>query len=111
VVLNSTQLHLGFAWDVYPFIALNLLFSLQAAYAAPLILLAQTRQADRDKLHSERIDKSHSRLEQAAKAETDKLLELLTSNTALTQQDKELTEHVAALTKQIHTILSQKHES
>ena len=31
VVLNSTQLHLGFAWDVYPFIALNLLFSLQAA--------------------------------------------------------------------------------
>ena len=54
VVINSTQLHFGFAWDVYPFIALNLLFSLQAAYAAPLILLAQTRQADRDKLHSER---------------------------------------------------------
>jgi uncharacterized membrane protein len=48
VVANSTQLHLGFAWDVYPFIALNLLFSLQAAYAAPLILLAQTRQAERD---------------------------------------------------------------
>jgi uncharacterized membrane protein len=111
VVLNSTQLHLGFAWDVYPFIALNLLFSLQAAYAAPLILLAQTRQADRDKLHSERVDKSHTRLEQAAKAETDKLLELLTSNTVLTQQDKELTEQVAALTKQIHTILSQQHES
>ena len=36
-------------WDVYPFILLNLLFSTQAAYAAPLILLAQTRQADRDK--------------------------------------------------------------
>ena len=62
VVLNSTQLHLGFAWDVYPFIALNLLFSLQAAYAAPLILLAQTRQADRDKLHSE-SRASHNRLE------------------------------------------------
>ena len=53
VILNSTQVHLGFAWDVYPFIALNLLFSLQAAYAAPLILLAQTRQADRDKLHTD----------------------------------------------------------
>ena len=77
VVINSTQLHLGFAWDVYPFIALNLLFSLQAAYAAPLILLAQTRQADRDKLHAERVDKSHSRLERAAKTETDKLLDLL----------------------------------
>jgi uncharacterized membrane protein len=36
-------------WDPYPFILLNLAFSTQAAYAAPLILLAQTRQADRDK--------------------------------------------------------------
>lgn len=106
VVLNSTQLRLGFAWDVYPFIALNLLFSLQAAYAAPLILLAQTRQADRDKMHSERIDKSHSRLEHAAKAETDKLLELLQSNTDLTQQDKELTEQVAELARQIHGLLT-----
>lgn len=33
-------------FDLYPFILLNLAFSLQAAYAAPLILLAQTRQAD-----------------------------------------------------------------
>src|SRR5437763_3118916 len=36
-------------FDVYPFILLTLAFSLQAAYAAPLILLAQTRQADRHK--------------------------------------------------------------
>jgi uncharacterized membrane protein len=106
VVLNSTQVHLGFAWDVYPFIALNLLFSLQAAYAAPLILLAQTRQADRDKLHSEGIEKSHARLEHAAKAETDKLLELLQSNTDLTRQDKELTEQVADLARQIHALLT-----
>lgn len=108
VVLNSTQLHLGFAWDVYPFIALNLLFSLQAAYAAPLILLAQTRQADRDKLHSDRIDKNHERIERAAKAETDKLLELLQSNTTLTQEDKELTEQVAELAKQIHGLLTKQ---
>jgi uncharacterized membrane protein len=106
VVLNSTQLHLGFAWDVYPFIALNLLFSLQAAYAAPLILLAQTRQADRDKMHSERVEKSHSRLEHMAKVETDKILELLQSNTELTQEDKQLTEQVASLTKQIHELLT-----
>ena len=45
---------LGLAkFDLYPFILLNLAFSLQAAYAAPLILLAQTRQADRDKAHAE----------------------------------------------------------
>ena len=42
-----------FTFDIYPFILLNLAFSLQAAYAAPLILLAQTRQADRDKAHAE----------------------------------------------------------
>jgi uncharacterized membrane protein len=110
VVLNSTQLHLGFAWDVYPFIALNLLFSLQAAYAAPLILLAQTRQADRDKVHSDRVDMNHNRLERAAKTETDKIYQLLQSNTDLTQQDKELTEQVADLTKQIHARLTKQHE-
>jgi uncharacterized membrane protein len=108
VVLNSTQLHLGFAWDVYPFIALNLLFSLQAAYAAPLILLAQTRQADRDKLHAERFEKGTRRLERAAKTETDKILELLQSNTDLTRQDKELTEQVADLTRQIHALLTSR---
>ena len=108
VLLNSTQLHLGFAWDVYPFIALNLVFSLQAAYAAPLILLAQTRQADRDKLQADRVDKSHSRLERAVKAETDKILELLQANTDLTQQDKELTQQVADLTQQIHGLLTTK---
>jgi len=41
-------------WDPYPFILLNLAFSTQAAYAAPLILLAQNRQAERDREESER---------------------------------------------------------
>src|SRR4051812_44042463 len=40
-------------FDLYPFILLNLAFSTQAAYAAPLILLAQTHQADRDKAHGD----------------------------------------------------------
>src|SRR5437763_10348774 len=40
----------GFRWDPYPFILLNLFFSTQASYAAPLILLAQNRQTDRDRL-------------------------------------------------------------
>jgi len=103
IVLNSIALihH----WDPTPFIMLNLIFSTQAAYAAPLILLAQTRQADRDKAHGEHIEKSHTRLERAAKSETDKVLELLQSNTELTQQDKELTQQVADLTKQIHELL------
>ncbi|MBV8950271.1 MAG: DUF1003 domain-containing protein [Actinobacteria bacterium] len=41
-------------FDPYPFILLNLAFSTQAAYAAPLILLAQNRQADRDRAEVER---------------------------------------------------------
>jgi uncharacterized membrane protein len=40
-------------WDPYPFILLNLMFSTQAAYAAPLILLAQNRQDDRDRNQAE----------------------------------------------------------
>ena len=49
------------AWDPYPFILLNLAFSTQAAYAAPLILLAQNRQADRDRAEVERdqIGRAH----------------------------------------------------
>ncbi len=92
---------------------LNLAFSTQAAYAAPLILLAQTRQADRDKDHELFVERQHDEMEQRAqqrvaaiKTETDKLTNLLESNTDLTRQDKELTEQVAALTKQIHSLLT-----
>ncbi|MPZ53378.1 MAG: DUF1003 domain-containing protein, partial [Acidimicrobiia bacterium] len=49
VWIGLNVLAAGLRWDPYPFILLNLAFSLQAAYAAPLILQAQTRQADRDK--------------------------------------------------------------
>lgn len=44
----------GIRFDEYPFILLTLALSMQAAYAAPLILLAQNRQADRDRSSSER---------------------------------------------------------
>jgi len=40
-------------WDVYPFILLNLLFSTQAAYAAPIIMMAQNRQNERDRIHAD----------------------------------------------------------
>jgi uncharacterized membrane protein len=48
-------------WDPYPFILLNLGFSTQAAYAAPLILLAQNRQADRDRVEVERDREMNAR--------------------------------------------------
>jgi uncharacterized membrane protein len=103
IVVNAVAF--GLRWDPYPFILLNLAFSTQAAYAAPLILLAQTRQADRDKSISEKVERRHARLETGMKAETDRLLELLQSNTELTQRDKELTEQVADLTSKIHSLL------
>ena len=40
-------------WDPYPFILLNLLFSVQAAYTAPIIMMAQNRQSERDRVHAE----------------------------------------------------------
>ena len=52
IVLNSIGLVKH--WDPYPFILLNLAFSTQAAYAAPLILLAQNRQDDRDRANIDR---------------------------------------------------------
>ena len=113
IALNATAV--AFRWDAYPFILLNLAFSTQAAYAAPLILLAQTRQADRDKVQEVMAERRHDeqattaeRRVAAIKAETDKLTQLLESNTEVTRQDKELTEQVAALTRQIHALLTNR---
>ena len=110
IAINAVAV--AFQWDPYPFILLNLAFSTQAAYAAPLILLAQTRQAERDKMASEKAERRHDETERQAvarvgalRSETDKLEELLQSNTDLTRQDKELTEHIAALTREIHEVL------
>lgn len=96
-------------FDLYPFILLNLAFSLQAAYAAPLILLAQTRQADRDKVHAE-ADAQHR--EDLAKASEERqilaakenavLSDLLKQNTQLTEITRKLTERIEALTEEMH---------
>jgi uncharacterized membrane protein len=96
-------------FDPYPFILLNLAFSTQAAYAAPLILLAQTRQADRDKALSE-ADAQHREALAAASLERqeiaarlqEQILQLLEQNTELTRITRELTERTEALTREIH---------
>jgi uncharacterized membrane protein len=106
LVLNSIAL--THHWDPKPFILLNLIFSTQAAYAAPLILLAQTRQADRDKEHNDMVERKHTTLEETADRQTREIIELLNSNTSLTQQDKDLTEQVAKLTREIHAALTQQ---
>ncbi len=101
---------LGFTdFDVYPFILLNLAFSLQAAYAAPLILLAQTRQADRDKVHAiadaqhrEDISRASEEREALAAKQQCLLIEMMQQNTQLTETIKSLTERVEQLTVEVH---------
>lgn len=98
IAINTGALLNLVHFDRYPYILLNLAFSLQAAYAAPLILLAQTRQADRDKVHAEadakhREDLAREQLQRAA--DLKKLLEL---NTEVTQKVDKLTGEIHAAT-------------
>ncbi len=83
-------------WDPYPFILLNLIFSLQAAYAAPLILLAQTRQAEREKAHTD-ADARHRE-------------DLARMQVGLLQKDTELTAQVAKLAREIETLTREIHD-
>lgn len=97
------------SFDAYPFILLNLAFSLQAAYAAPLILLAQTRQADRDKanaeadaLHREAISQASEQRSQMLTQQSEALMALMEQNTRLTEVTKQLSERIESLTAEMH---------
>jgi uncharacterized membrane protein len=93
IALNAMALSLN--WDPYPFILLNLAFSTQAAYAAPLILLAQTRQADRDKTQAEDAARIANAQREHVERQTGGLRDLVQANI-------ELTERIATLTAEIH---------
>ena len=103
-------------FDVYPFILLNLAFSLQAAYAAPLILLAQTRQADRDKVmamadaqHREALHQASEERQRVTAEQTALLVRMLEQNTQLTETAKALAERIESLTVELHNhILASK---
>jgi uncharacterized membrane protein len=87
-------------WDPYPYILLNLAFSTQAAYAAPLILLAQNRQDERDRATTERDRQVAARTQ----ADTEYLARELATirlalNDVVTNQD--LAEHLERLGKLI----------
>jgi uncharacterized membrane protein len=78
-------------------------------HAAPLILLAQTRQADRDKAnsladaqHREELHQTSVARQALLETQTALIVEMLEQNTALTAQVKSLTEHVEALTLDVH---------
>lgn len=96
-------------FDPYPFILLNLAFSTQAAYAAPLILLAQTRQSDRDKAlaeadaqHREDLATAAAERQTVAARQQEQMLKLIEQNTQLTELTKQLTQRIEALTAEMH---------
>jgi len=62
-------------WDAYPFILLNLVFSTQAAYAAPIIMMAQNRQSDRDRIQADADYETNCK----AKEEIEQLQKMLTA--------------------------------
>ena len=96
IVVNSVAV--AYEWDPYPFILLNLAFSTQAAYAAPLILLAQTRQAERDRVRSDAEDRHREETTRTSLAREEQLRRLIEENTELTQRvetlAREIREHV-----------------
>lgn len=100
----------GFRWDPYPFILLNLAFSTQAAYAAPLILLAQTRQAERDRVLGIAVQAHRDAQVQHERAFEARQTEMLgrertmaEQHLALLAQNTGLTEQIARLTTELHT--------
>ncbi len=75
-------------WDPYPFILLNLLFSTQAAYAAPIIMMAQNRQNDKDRIQAQKdyqtnieakqeIEELQKRLNNIEVEKLDKIIQIL----------------------------------
>ena len=86
-------------WDAYPFILLNLAFSTQAAYAAPLILLAQNRQDERDRATTERDRQVAARTQADTEYLARELAAIrLTLNDVVTNQElNEQLEHLAKL--------------
>ncbi|HWF54945.1 MAG TPA: DUF1003 domain-containing protein [Solirubrobacteraceae bacterium] len=87
-------------WDPYPFILLNLAFSTQAAYAAPLILLAQNRQADRDKDEIERDRAVNAR----SLAETEFLAREIAAVRILLEQKADRDDIHEPIERLIHTL-------
>lgn len=85
VIIWMTLNVIGFIahWDVYPFILLNLIFSTQAAYAAPIIMMSQNRQSERDRVQAQ--EDYHTNIE--AKKEIEELQKQI-SNLEIMKLDK-----------------------
>jgi uncharacterized membrane protein len=98
------------AFDPFPFILLNLAFSTQAAYAAPMILLAQTRQAERDHAWSNADAEHREGLASQTLTLLDRNTELTEQVHLLLRQNTDLTRNVATLATRIESLTVAIHE-
>ena len=101
LIVNVTAVRLR--WDPYPFILLNLLFSTQASYAAPLILLAQNRQADRDRLQADRDRQVNARTQADAEFLARELASVRLSVTQLATE-RDLARELGRLTAEVQAL-------
>jgi len=96
-------------WDKYPFILLNLAFSTQAAYAAPLILLAQNRQEQRDRTQTE----NDRRVAERTQADTEFLAREIASvrlSLADVATSSEVRDHLELLTEAVERMTARLDE-
>lgn len=121
IILNSVGWWI-WKWDAYPFIAMNLLLSCQAAYAAPVIMMSQNRQADKDRLTAqndyltdmkgeeeirhimEHLDHQDTLILQIVKRLEDQHKEMMTH---LVRLDPELAQKLGAEMSQVATEIAQ----
>ena len=90
----------AYHWDVYPFILLNLVFSTQAAYAAPVIMMSQNRQSERDRKKAE----ANYKVNLKSKHQLEDLTQLhVNQNKLYLEQNKE----IASLNKALKSLLKE----
>jgi uncharacterized membrane protein len=107
IALNAASWALR--WDEYPFILLNLAFSTQAAYAAPLILLAQNRQEQRDRLQTD----NDRRVAERTQADTEFLAREIASvrlSLAGVATTTEVGDHLERLTDAVERMSERLHD-
>lgn len=102
ICLNGLILHGSAVWDVYPFILLNLMLSFQAAYAAPLILVASNRQGQRDALRADADAQHREDVARRAHDLLEDLVKLLNQNTEITTDVHKIAEQLSTLTAEVH---------
>lgn len=105
----------NYPFDIYPFILLNLAFSTQSAYAAPLILLAQSRQSDRDRQwaaadaeHRENVAATTYKRQKAAAEIDKKIVKLIQEQAKQNDMILQLSQRIEPLIEEVHKFVTQK---